>query len=376
MATMLNRGAYAEPGTSLDFKTGSWRVEKPEHLHAGAPCHLACPAGEDQQAWLGKMQEGREREAWETLVRINPLPAITGRVCPHPCESACNRGAFDSSIAIHNLERHLGDQAIAKGWSYPLEDRPAKDAPTVGVIGGGPAGLSAAYHLLNKGLRPVVYDALPEPGGLLRTAIPMTRLPREVVDAEIGRLLKLGIDYRPRQMLGRDVTLDQLRTEHAAVFLGIGAEKARQWDVDGATPGDLHEALHVLKEWVDHGKVPQARNVVVHGGGNTALDTCRVMKRNGADKVTLITASGLPGPDTAPDDVINVVPRELEEALEEGIEVLAHRTVQRLILRGSKVVGLEVVALKKLPRASGRKGRVLTPAGQSLLDKAAKQVTA
>lgn len=356
--TVLTRGAYALPGTSLNFKTGNWRNERPIHHHRAAPCHHACPAGEDAQAWLAPIQEGRAREAWEALTAINPLPAITGRVCPHPCEQACNRGHYDQPIAIHMVERALGDEALAKGWQYPDVAALRPDAPPVAVIGAGPAGLSAAYHLRRRGYKPTLFDMLPEAGGLLRSAIPMTRLPRNVLNAELERLLALGMDLRLRHRLGRDVSLDELTQDFAAVFLGPGCQRSKTWTVDGVTPGDLHEGLHLLKEWVDHGAVPAAETVLVHGGGNTAVDLCRVLKRHGAREVHLITASGLPGPDTEPDDVINIVPRELDEAIEEGIIIHPHTNIQRLILRGSKVVGVELVALRKLPGADGRKRRV------------------
>ncbi|MCA9063567.1 MAG: FAD-dependent oxidoreductase, partial [Planctomycetaceae bacterium] len=219
---VLTRSGYADPATSLNFKTGSWRTLRPAHKHATAPCHGACPAGEDQQAWLAKIQENDVRAAWETLVNVNPMPAITGRVCPHPCETACNRGHLDQPIAIHNLERWLGDEAIANDWPYP--NVPAVDLtrPKVAVIGAGPSGLSAAYHLTRRGYRVTILEALTEAGGLLKSAIPMTRLPRDVLDAEISRVLELGIDLQLRQRLGRDFQIDELGDEYAAVFLGIG----------------------------------------------------------------------------------------------------------------------------------------------------------
>ena len=356
---VLTRGAYSEPGTSLGFKTGNWRsTEMPVHLHAKAPCHAACPAGEDQQAWFAKLQEGHPEAAWAELVRANPLPAITGRVCPHPCESACNRAALDGALAIHNVERWLGDEAIAHGWAYPVA-APAADAPEVAIVGAGPGGISAAYHAVRHGLRATIFEAAPEAGGLLRSAIPRTRLPRAPMDAELDRVLSLpGITLNLRTRLGRDVSLEELRRNYAAVLLAPGCQSGREWSVDGAVPADLHEGLHLLKEFVDHGKFPEARRVVVHGGGNTAVDICRLMKRAGAEEVTLITASGLPGPDTAPGDVINVVPRELEEALEEGIEIIDHATINRLIMKGSRVTGVEIMSLRKLRGQDGRSHRV------------------
>ncbi|MCP5036370.1 MAG: FAD-dependent oxidoreductase [Rhodobacteraceae bacterium] len=355
----LTRGAWAKAGSSLAFKTGNWRSDKrPEHDHTRAPCHAACPAGEDQQAWFAHLQEGNAEAAWRSLVAANPLPGVTGRVCPHPCETACNRGGLDGALAIHNVERWLGDEAVAQGWAYPVEP-PAPDAPVVAIVGAGPGGLSAAYHCLRNGLRAEVFEASPEAGGLLRSAIPRTRLPRAALDAEIKRLLDLpGITLNLRARLGRDVTLEGLRDSFSAVLLAPGCQLPKHWDVDGATPADLHEGLQLLRDFMDHGKFPAANNVIVHGGGNTAIDLCRLMKRSGVASVTLVTASGLPGPDTAADDLINVVPRELEEALEEGIQIVDHASISRLIMKGSKVTGVEVISLKKEPGPDGRKHRV------------------
>jgi len=357
--TQLTRGAFALPGTSLDFKTGNWRSgEVPSHIHAKAPCHNACPAGEDQQAWLAHMQQGHAEAAWRELVSANPLPAITGRVCPHPCETACNRATTDGALAIHNIERWLGDEAIKHGWKYPVTT-PAADAPSVAIIGAGPAGLSAAWHCLRHGLRPLIFEALPQAGGLLRSAIPATRLPRDVLNGELDRLLALeGITLNLSTRLGRDVTVDELRREHAAVILSPGCQAAWEWEVGGAVPSDLHEGLQLLKEFMDHGAFPEAKQVVVHGGGNTAIDICRLLKRAGAEKVTLVTASALPGPGVDPSDLINVVPRELDEALEEGIEIIEHATINRLIMRGSKATGVEIASLKKLKGTDGRRHRV------------------
>ena len=357
MPITMNRGAFALPGSSLAFKTGAWGSAQPRHVHATAPCHGACPAGEDQQAWLALLQDGKPRQAWESLVSTNPLPAITGRVCPHPCESACNRGQFDDPIAIHGLERWLGDEAIRNNWSYPLSTAPIR-SERIAVIGAGPAGLSAAYHLARRKFNVVLMDAMPEAGGLLRSAIPPTRLPRSVIDAEIGRLLAQGIEFRPRVALGRDVSLDEIRQEFDAVFLAPGAGKSRPWAVDGAVPADLHEGLSLLREWLAVGAIPRPKAVVIHGGGNTAVDLARVMRRAGVQEVHVITASALPGPDADADDVLNVVPRELDQAIEEGVLFHPHRTINRLIMRGSKVVGVEMVRLKKLPDGHGHKSRV------------------
>ena len=189
-----------------------------------------------------------------------------------------------------------------------------------------------------------------------------------MIDAEIGRLLALeGLEFRPRTALGRDVALDELRHDFDAVFLGVGAGRSRPWDVDGAVPADLHEGLALLREWLAVGALPRPEAVVIHGGGNTAVDLARVMKRAGVREVHVITASGLPGPDADLDDVLNVVPRELEQAVEEGVVFHPHRTINRLIMRGSKVVGVEMVRLRKLPDGHGRKARVAFEGTETVL---------
>ncbi|VBB68913.1 NADPH-dependent oxidoreductase with 4Fe-4S binding domain, in cluster with PFOR [invertebrate metagenome] len=363
---VLTRGGYALPGTSIEFKTGTWRTSRPLHKHWAAPCHSACPAGEDPQAYIAKIQENHPREAWESIVHINPIPSITGRICPHPCEQACNRGHFDQPLAIHAIERFLGDEARQRGWEYPMDLGRGAGA-TVAVIGAGPAGLSAAYHLRRRGYQVTLLDALPEAGGLMRSAIPINRLPRDVLDADIARILALGIEFRGRTRLGVDVHLDELRSDYRALFLAPGTAKAKAWSVDGAVPTDHRTALELLQEWVAVGSLPAPRSVIVHGGGNTAVDLCRAMKRAGVKEVHLITASGLPGPDTEPDDIINIVPRELEQAIEEGIAIHPHRTIQRLLFRGSRVVGVEMVTLRKLPTKSGRTGRIAFEGTETLL---------
>ncbi len=355
----LTRGAFALPGTSLNFKTGNWRsTVKPSHYHFKAPCHAACPAGEDQQAWLAELQDNHPHKAWLKLVEANPMPSVTGRVCPHPCETACNRKDIEGAVAIHNVERWLGDEAAIHNWEYEI-DSPKADAKTVAIIGAGPGGISAAYHLVRLGIKAEIYEAAPEAGGLLRSAIPPTRLPRDVLDKELNRILSLpGIKLNTRMRLGRDVTIDGLLKTHAAVILGVGCGKGKHWDIGGALPSSFHEGLDLLREFMDHGKFPEANNVIVHGGGNTAIDLCRLMKRSGVQNVTLVTASGLPGPETDADDIINVVPRELEEAIEEGINIIPHATVKRLIMKGSRTTGIEIVSLKKIPDEKGRKKRV------------------
>jgi NADPH-dependent glutamate synthase beta subunit-like oxidoreductase/ferredoxin len=355
--SILTRGAYAKPATSLQFKTGTWRVQKPMHRHRPAPCHAVCPAGEDAQAYLAKVAEGKLQEAWATLVQANPLPATTGRVCHHPCEGACNRGQYDEAIAIHNVERYLGDEALRRGWEYPVR-RPHPTAAAMAVVGAGPAGLSAAYHLVRLGYNVTLFDSLPEAGGTLRTAIPQYRLPRDILNREIERLLSVGIYFRPQQTLGRHIHLDELRSHFRAVFVATGNQKAREWSVDGSTPSDLHVGLDLLKEWIAIGSAPEARSVAIVGAGNTAVDLARVLRRSGVEQVHIISHKSIPGPGLPPGDVMPAIPREVEQALEEGVTIHEHRGIHRLILRGGKVIGVEMVHMKKLRQPDGKLRRV------------------
>ena len=366
MGITITRGGFAQPGTSLAFDTGSWRVQRPQHLHAGAPCHGACPAGEDAQAYLALVEQERYREAWETIVKVNPLPAVTGRVCHHPCESACNRGQYDEAIAIHNVEAYLGDMAIAQGWAYPAH-AVAPGATDVAVVGAGPAGLAAAWHLTRLGYRAQLFEALPEAGGLLRSAIPHYRLPADVLQGEIERLLASGISFNPGRRLGRDFSLQELQAQYPAVFLGVGTQRSREWNIDGVTPRDLHIGLDLLKAWMDIGSVPDWKSVAIVGAGNTAIDLARVLKFAGVPEVHIISHKAIPGPGVPADDAMPAILREIRQGLEEGVLIHEHRGVQRLILRGEKVVAVELVHMKKLADASGRLKRVAFEGTESLL---------
>ena len=352
MSTRMNRGAWAAPGTTEAYHTGTWRVERPLHRHRSAPCHAACPAGEDAQAYIAALEEGRPQMAWEILVAANPLPAITGRVCHHPCENACNRGQLDESIAIHGVERYLGDEAIRHGWDYGLSV-PRNGRP-VAVVGAGPAGLAAAYHLTARGYRVTLFEAAPRCGGLLRSAIPHYRLPRDVLDAELERLLAVGFETRLSHRLGRDISLDELEASFDAVFLAPGAHRPRTWSVNGVTQSDLHNGLDVLREWLDVGAMPEARRVVVAGAGNTVVDLARSLRHAGAEEVHVVTYRTLPGAGTAPQETMAAIPRDIQQAQEEGVVFHDRQGIRRLLLRGERVVGVELVRMRKMDRGGGR----------------------
>ncbi|MEO1766171.1 FAD-dependent oxidoreductase [Thiobacter aerophilum] len=347
MGVKVTPGGFAAPGTAMGFRTGTWRIQRPEHVHGIAPCHHACLAGEDPQAWIASLAEGDVAGAWQRLIAANPLPASTGRVCPHPCETACNRGGYDAPLNVHGLERWLGDAALAAGWACPA---PAigRDVPAVAVVGAGPAGLSCAWQLLRRGIRPVLLEALNQAGGVPRTAIPPYRLPRAVLDGEIERLLATGIEFRPHQRLGRDFSLEELETDFAAVFLAVGTQKSRPYSVEGVVPRDLRFGLDLLRHWIAEGAVPVMDSVAIIGGGNTAVDVARILKRAGVREVHLITHERMPHAQVPDYERMRAAPDEIVQALEEGVLIHENRMVRRLILRGERVVGVEIVHARKL----------------------------
>lgn len=343
----MNKGAFALPGTSLDFHSGNWRNEKPVYGARPAPCYHACPAGEPVRDYLALAAQQNFKAAWELLVQVNPLPAITGRVCHHPCEGSCNRNELDEAVAIHHVERHLGDLALQEDWNYSLS--PPHLSERIAVVGAGPSGLAAAYHAVRLGFQVSLFDAAPCAGGLLRSAIPPYRLPRDVVDRELEKLLAIqGINFYPNHSLGRDIHLDELRQEFAATFLGIGTQVTLEWQIEGSQPDDLHNGLALLQECINVGEVPAWNKVAVVGAGNTAVDLARMLIRSGVKEVHVISHKAIPAAGVPTSDQMPALAREVQQALAEGVIIHEHQLVQRLILRGGLVIGLELVKAKKL----------------------------
>ncbi|BAM05771.1 FAD-dependent oxidoreductase [Leptospirillum ferrooxidans] len=346
LSPKIPTGSFAIPLTSLSNATGSWRSQRPVYSPSDAPCHLACPAHEEISSWLGLMASGNTKAAWEKLIQSNPLPAISGRVCPHPCESSCHRGSYDNAVGIHHVERTLGDLAIKKGWSIPvlpLDDR----LPPVAVVGAGPSGLSAAYQLRKKGYRVTLFEALSEAGGTCRSAIPSYRLDKKVLESEVSRLLSTGILFRPNQRLGRDFSLEELEADYGACFLGPGAQKSRDFDVGGAAPPTLRHGLDLLKEYQDIGQIPRWNKAVIVGGGNTAMDLARVLLRTGTSEVHIITEESLPTQENSQKDQMPGNPQEIAKALEEGVMIHPNRAVRRLVLQDDRIIGVQIVHARK-----------------------------
>ena len=275
------------PTLDLSQKRGAGPIRQQHPLYVSQlpPCNAACPAGENIQAWLALAQGGNYRGAWEVLVRDNPLPAVHGRVCYHPCESRCNRQELDSAVSIHAVERFLGDQALAEGW--PLPAGKALGKRRVLVVGAGPSGLAAAYHLARLGHQVEIHEAGPLPGGMLHFGIPAYRLPRAILLQEISRIEAFGVKIVLNHKVD-DLLAEQEAGHFDAVFVAIGAHLSKHVDIPARDAGKVLDAIRLLEQ-VESGSAPQlGRRVVIYGGGNTAMDAARTAKRLGAEETLIV----------------------------------------------------------------------------------------
>jgi formate dehydrogenase (NADP+) beta subunit len=265
--------------------TGPTRTRRPVYVDLLPPCNNACPAGENIQAWLALAQEGKFQGAWEVLIRDNPFPAVHGRVCYHPCETNCNRKEVDSPVNIHAVERFLGDLAAEQGWPVPI-DAPASGRRVL-VIGAGPSGLSAAYHLTRLGHTVEIREAGPLPGGMLHFGIPAYRLPRKDLMKEVERIENMGVKIVLNHKV-EDVLAEKLAGNFDAVFIAIGAHISKHVDIPARDAVKVLDAVSLLRG-VGTGEAPLlGRRVVVYGGGNTAMDTARTARRLGAEEALIV----------------------------------------------------------------------------------------
>jgi len=294
--------------STRENRTGSWKYIRPVFHDRVAPCSQGCPIGIDVEAYMNLLREGRVAEAVDVLLRENPLPATTGRVCYHPCERACNRAGFDEAVSVHAVERMLGDIALETPLPCAV---PRTHAERVAVVGSGPAGLSCAYHLVRMGYGVVVYEAEAEPGGILRYGIPEYRLPKGVLAREVARIGALGVEFRCGVRIGRDVRFEEIEA-YDAVFVATGAHRSRPLGIEGEGLEGVLPGLAFLHA-VNRGVRPAiGPRVIVVGGGNTAMDCARTALRLGASVTVLYRRGRAEMPAN---------PEEVEQALCEGVRL-------------------------------------------------------
>jgi 2-oxoacid:acceptor oxidoreductase delta subunit (pyruvate/2-ketoisovalerate family) len=305
-------------GSGRANKTGAWRSERPVYVDLLPPCNQACPSGQDIQKWLYHAESGDYENAWRGIMADNPLPAVLGRICYRPCESACNRGQLDEAVGINSVERFLGDEGIKQGWTIPAGEPTGK---RVLVVGAGPAGLSAAYHLARLGHAVTVRDAEAAPGGMMRYGIPRYRLPRDVIDAEIGRIRAMGVVFEQNSRV-TDAAEAMRDGGFDAVFLAVGAQVGKRAYIPAGDSARVLDAVSLLHD-MEAGEPPLlGRRVAVYGGGNTAMDAARTAKRLGATDAVVVyrrTRDRMPAHES-----------EVAEAVEEGVEMRWLSTISEI----------------------------------------------
>jgi len=341
---------------------------RPKYQPKTPPCTFKCPSNVDirgyvmhisQSEMYGRTFDQSIAEAWYMLTDKNPMPAATGRVCPHPCESDCNRGSLEGPLNINNIERYMGDYGIKN--NLPLRKiTEEKRSESVAIVGAGPAGLSCAYQLARRGYGVTIYESFEKAGGMLRYGIPTYRLPEDVLDAEIKKIEDVGVTIKLKTRVGKDVSFDDLRKNNKVVFMGIGAHAGKKMGVPGEdAPGVMTgaEFLHKVNEGE---KVDIGNKVVVIGGGNSAIDAARVAVRMGAD-VTLSyrrTRTEMPA-----------IEHEIHSAEEEGVKFEYLTAPVEVVLKDGKAVGLKVQRMELgEPDASGRRRPVPVAGSEFVID--------
>ena len=305
-------------GSSRANHTGSWRVERPVYVDRLPPCNDACPAGENIQGWLYEAESGNYEAAWRKLVEENPLPAVMGRICFHPCETACNRAQVDEAVGINAVERFLGDLAVERGWQLAP---PGPDtAKRVLVVGAGPGGLSATYHLRRLGHQVRLVDSAAQLGGMMRYGIPAYRLPRSVLDAEIARIVAMGVEVELNHNVS-DIERERDEGGFDAVFLAVGAQLGRRVSIPAGDSARVIDAVSFLHQVADDDAPMLGRRVVVYGGGDTALDAARTARRLGATDAVIVYRRN--------QEHMPAHGEELEQALGEGVTMRWLSTVDR-----------------------------------------------
>ncbi|TCK18642.1 NADPH-dependent glutamate synthase beta subunit-like oxidoreductase [Thiogranum longum] len=333
---------HAPDLTRSSVGTGALRSRRPVYQDSLPPCNDACPAGENIQAWLDLAQAGYFEEAWQKLVEENPLPAVHGRVCYHPCENSCNRNFTDSSVSIHAVERFLGDRALQEGWN--IRYTPSPGGGRVLVVGSGPSGLSAAYHLTRMGHAVEIHEAAALAGGMIHTGIPAYRMPRSELQQEIRRIEDMGVKIVLNRKV-EDLLADMETGNFQAAFIAVGAHISKKINIPTRDAGKILDAVTFLSQ-ANGGTPPLlGRKVAIYGGGNTAMDAARTAKRLGAEQAVVIyrrDRKSMPAHDF-----------EVQEALEEGVEIKWLHTISE-VDKGEMQIELMELDAQGKPQPTGK----------------------
>ena len=345
----LGGGALAR--SSSGRQTSSLRPRPTTKL---PPCMDGCPQGTDIRSVLttiafsekyGRTMEESYEKAWKIITKNNPLPAVCGRVCPHPCEINCNRKDKDEPIAINNVERFIGDFGIKKGLGHEVSEEKFKEK--IAVIGSGPAGLGCAFNLAKMGYPVTIFEAFSKPGGMLRYGIPAYRLPKEILDTEIQKIIDMGVELKTNCSIGNDISLDELQKDYKAIFVSIGAHKGLNLRVDGEEADGVYSGVEFLNRINSGEKIDLGKRVVVVGGGDTAIDAARISLRLGA-KVTILyrrTRNEMPA-----------IEEEIDEALNEGIDIQYLAAPTEIFKDGNRVNKIKAIRMELgEPDDSGRR---------------------
>ena len=342
------RAAYKKYAQAIP---GAFAIQKADK----APCRLACPAGLNVQGYVQMVKEGKYKEALEIIMEDLPLPGVLGRICPHGCEEACRRSEKDDPVAIRDLKRLASDRFDPREIKIEcLHPRPEK----VAIIGSGPAGLSAAYHLARKGVQSTIFEALPQAGGMLRVGIPAHRLPRKILDQEIELITRLGVEIRTNSPLGPDLTVDDLFNQgYKAVYLAIGAHKGSDLGIPGERASGVRQGVDFLRELNLSGRAKVGKKVAIIGGGNVAIDVARSAVRLGAEEVHIVyrrTRAEMP----AWED-------ERTAAETEGVKIIYLSAPQEVLTEEGQVVGIRCIRMELgEPDSSGRRRPIPIPGSE------------
>ena len=315
-------------------KTGTWRYMRPTYEDKTPPCNQACPAGIDIVRFLMLLETGKITDAWLKIKEENPFPGVCGRVCPHPCETECNRAQYDQPIAISGLERFVADQRRRTKSHHP--DRNEKRSEKIAIVGSGPAGLSCGYHLARLGYDPEVFEALPVPEGILRVGIPEYRLPHSVLNAEIADIEAIGVRIHTDARIENGF-LDNQGKGYQAIFIATGAHKSQGLSIPEEEGAEVIPGLAFLRDIRMNPRARPMGRVAVIGGGNTALDVARSALRLGSRPLILYRRGMGEMPAFA---------EEIEETQEEGIDIEFLTQPVRIIRENGRVRGLECVRMR------------------------------